>query len=129
MTQENIYMLEWKQSLVEHQQTCNELYGRSVVFFFIFFSGRYIDDGFMTTNLSFDQISGKLVTVGQNDGNIRIKYLIQFCVEFLHAVIQNDKGQLTTSVCHEPTAEPYIVLYTSDHPRHDHRNIPYAALR
>ena len=54
MTQENIYVLEWKQSLVEHQQTSNELYGWSVLFFFIFFSDRYIDDGFVTTNLSFD---------------------------------------------------------------------------
>jgi hypothetical protein len=68
-----IYMLKWEQSLVEHQQACNELYGRSVLFLFIFFSDRYIDDGFMTNNLSFDQISGKLVTVGQNDRNIRIR--------------------------------------------------------
>ena len=74
MTQENIYMLEWEQSSVEHQQAFNELYGGSVLFFFIFFSDRYIDDGFITTNLSFDQISGKLVTVNQNDRNIRIKY-------------------------------------------------------
>ena len=30
----NIYMLEWEQSLIEHQQTCGELYGRSVLGFF-----------------------------------------------------------------------------------------------
>ena len=66
----NIFMLKWEQSLVEHQQACNELYCRSVLFLFIFFSDRYIDDGFMTNNLSFDQTSGKLVTVGQNDRNI-----------------------------------------------------------
>ena len=44
-------------------------------------------------------------------------------------VIQNDNGHLTTSVFHKPTAEPYILPYTSNHPRHGHRNIPYAALR
>jgi hypothetical protein len=39
MTQENIYVLEWEQSLVEHQQACNELYDRSVVFSFHLFLG------------------------------------------------------------------------------------------
>jgi hypothetical protein len=33
MTLANIYMLEWEQSLVEHQQACNELYGRSVLIY------------------------------------------------------------------------------------------------
>ncbi len=35
---------------------------------------------------------------------------------------------MRTSIYHKPTAEPYILPYTSDHPRHIHRNIPYAAL-
>jgi hypothetical protein len=80
----------------------------------------------MTTNLSFDQISGKLVTLDQSERNIRINYEIQSRVEFLDVVIRKDKRQLTKSVCHKPTAESYIVLYTSDHPRYVHRNIPYA---
>jgi hypothetical protein len=82
----------------------------------------------MTTNLSFDQIKDILDTADRKDQNIRIKYQIQSCVEFLDVVIQNDNGQLTTSVFHKPTVEPYILQYTSDHPRHVHRNIPYAAL-
>jgi hypothetical protein len=82
----------------------------------------------MTTNLSFDQIKDILDTADQKDRNIRIKYQIQSCVDFLDVVIQNDHGHLTTAVFHKPTAEPYILPYTSDHPRHVHRNIPYAAL-
>jgi hypothetical protein len=82
----------------------------------------------MPTNLSFDQIKDILDMADQKDRNIRIKYQIQSCVEFLDVVIQNDNGQLITSVFHKPTAEPYILPYTSDHPRHVHRNIPYAAL-
>jgi hypothetical protein len=35
---------------------------------------------------------------------------------------------LKTSIYHKPTAEPYILPYTSDHSHHIHRNIPYAAL-
>jgi hypothetical protein len=31
MTLANIYMLEWEQSLIEHQQMHNEIYGRYVV--------------------------------------------------------------------------------------------------
>ena len=89
---------------------------------------RYIDDGFMTTNLSFDQIKDILDTANQKDRNSRIKYQIQSCVEFLDVVIQNGNGQLTTFVFYKPTAEPYGLLYISDHPRHVHRNIPYAAL-
>ena len=42
--------------------------------------------------------------------------------------IQNDNEHLTTLVFHKPTVEPYILPYTSDHSRHVHRNIPYAAL-
>ena len=93
-----------------------------------FFLDRYIDDGFMTTNLSFDQIKAKLDVADQKDRNIRIKYQIQSCVEFSDVVIQNDKEQLATSVFHKPAAEPYILPYTSAHSRHVHRTIPYAAL-
>jgi hypothetical protein len=82
----------------------------------------------MTTNLSFDQIKDILDTADQKDQNIRIKYKIQSCVDFLDVAIQNDNGHLTTSVFHKPTAEPYILPYTSDHSRHVHRNMPYAAL-
>ena len=82
----------------------------------------------MITNLSFDQIKAKMDTADQKDRNIRIKDQIQSCVEFLDVVIQNDNWQLTTYVFHKPTAEPYMLPYTSDHPRHVHRNILYAAL-
>ena len=91
MTLANIYMLESEQSFVEHQQACGELFGRSALFVFIWtgfsiFSsiGRYIDDGFMTNNLSFDQIKTKMDKADQKDRNIRIKYQIQYCVDFLY---------------------------------------------
>jgi hypothetical protein len=98
------------------------------ILYFFFSLDRYIDDGFMTTNLSFDQIKAKMDMADQKDRNIRIKYQIQSCVESLDVVIQNDNGQLITSVFHKPTAKSYILPYTSDHPRHVYCNIPYAAL-
>ena len=78
VTLANIYMWEWEQSFVEHKQACGELYGRTVLLFLcgedsllLLLSHRYIDDGFMTTNLSFDQIKAKLDTADQKDPNIR----------------------------------------------------------
>ena len=94
--------------------------------FFLFI--RYIDDVFMTTNLSGDEIKVKLDTADQKDANIRITYKIQSCIDFLDVIVTNEAGRLITSVFHKPAAEPYILPYTSDHPRHVHRNIPYAAL-
>jgi hypothetical protein len=38
MTLANIYMYEWEQTLIEYQKTHNEVYGRYVVFCFVFFS-------------------------------------------------------------------------------------------
>ena len=35
MTLANIYTLEWEQPLVEHQQACGVLYGRSVLNYYV----------------------------------------------------------------------------------------------
>ncbi len=48
--------------------------------------------------------------------------------EFLDVHIENDHGSLATSVFHKPAAEPYVLPFSSDHPRHIHINIPYEAL-
>ncbi|CAF1391421.1 unnamed protein product [Rotaria sp. Silwood1] len=110
MTLANIYMWEWEQSLIEHQKVHNELYGR------------YIDDVFMTTNLSLDQIKIRLNIADEQDENIRITHTIGSTVEFLDVLVENNHGQLKTSVFHKPAAEPYILPFLSDHPRHIHRS-------
>ncbi|CAF1192396.1 unnamed protein product, partial [Rotaria magnacalcarata] len=40
----------------------------------------------------------------------------------------NDNGNLRTFIYHKPSADPYYLPYTSDHPHQIHRNIPYVAL-
>ncbi|CAF4223810.1 unnamed protein product, partial [Rotaria magnacalcarata] len=60
MTLANVYMWEWEQTLLEYQRSHNEMYGR------------YIDDIFMTTNLSFDEINTRLIEANQQDENIRL---------------------------------------------------------
>ncbi|CAF4516883.1 unnamed protein product [Rotaria socialis] len=116
MTLANIYMYEWEQSLIQYQQARNELYGR------------YIDDIFMTSNESIEKIQALLEKEDKKDPNIRINYTIQQSVEFLDVFIENIQGKLKTSVFRKPAAEPYILPYTSDHPRHIHSNTIYTAL-
>ncbi len=82
----------------------------------------------MTTNESFDTIKELLDREGQKDANISINYNIHESVEFLDVLIENNQGQLKTSVYRKPAAEPYILPYTSDHPRHIHANTIYTAL-
>ncbi|CAF1180914.1 unnamed protein product [Rotaria sordida] len=116
MTLANIYMYEWEQSLIQHQQIRNELYDR------------YIDDIFMTSNESIENIKALLDQANEKDPNIRINYMIHESVEFLDVLIENVEGKLTTPVFRKPAAEPYIHPYTSDHPRHIHSNTINTAL-
>ncbi|CAF0856088.1 unnamed protein product [Adineta steineri] len=112
----NIYMLEWEQDLIIHQQQHNEIYGR------------YIDDIFMTTNQTIDEINIELGKAQVKDINIEIEPTIATSVNYLDLTITNENGQLRTTIYHKPTAEPYYLPYTSDHPHRYHRNVPYSAL-
>ena len=116
MTLANIYMLHWEQPLIEHQKLHNELYGR------------YIDDVFMTSNLSLDEIHLLLDEANSRDENIRITRSIDTIVQFLDVSVENNQGRLRTTVHHKPATEPYIVPFASDHPRHTHRNVIKGAL-
>ncbi|CAF4331924.1 unnamed protein product, partial [Rotaria sordida] len=98
----NIYMLDWEQQLIHDQQVDQEIYRR------------YIDDVFMTTNLTHDQIKAKLENVHRKDPNIRISYSIQSTIDFLDVTVSNEGGHLKTSIFHKSAAEPYVLPYTSD---------------
>ncbi|CAF3146993.1 unnamed protein product [Rotaria sp. Silwood2] len=112
----NIYMHEWEQDLIQYQAADNGIYGR------------YIDDIFMATHQNMVAIKIELGRAAEKDINIKINYQIDTCVDFLDVTLLNINGYLKTTLYHKTTAEPYILPYTSDHPRHAHRNIPFAAL-
>ena len=82
----------------------------------------------MTTNQTQEQMSFLLNKENQKDPNIKINYEMNKSVDFLDLTIQNDDGNLRTSLYHKPAAQPYILPSTSAHPSHVCRNIPYAAL-
>ncbi|CAF1228513.1 unnamed protein product, partial [Rotaria sordida] len=102
----NIYMLDWEQQLIHDQQVDQKIYGR------------YIDDVFMTTNLTHDQLKAKLENAHRKDPNIRISYSIQSTIDFVDVTVSNEGDHLKTSIFHKSAAEPYVLPYTSDHPRH-----------
>ena len=82
----------------------------------------------MTSNEPIEAIKALLDRENEKDPNIHISYNIHESVEFLDVFIENIQGELTTSVFRKPAAEPYILPYTSDHPRHVHSNTIYTAL-
>ena len=91
-------------------------------------SYRYIDDIFMTTNQTIEEINIELIKAQNKDINIEIESTISTSVNYLDVTITNESGRLRTTVYHKPTAQPYYLPYTSDHPHQYHRNIPYCAL-
>ena len=82
----------------------------------------------MTTNETNNEIIEILERADKKDTNIKINYLVNTSVDFLDVSTMNGDGQLRTTIYHKPAAEPYILPYTSAHPHHVPRNIPYAAL-
>jgi hypothetical protein len=82
----------------------------------------------MTTNQTIEEINSVIEKAKNKDINIKIQYTISTSVNFLDVDIMNENGQLRTTIHHKPTAEPYYLPYTSDHPHRTHRNIPYNAL-
>ena len=82
----------------------------------------------MTTNQTMKEINVKLEEAKNKDITIQIDPAIGTAAHFLDVTITNENGRLRTPIYHKPTTEPYILSYTSDHSRHIHRNIPYAAL-
>ncbi|CAF4085834.1 unnamed protein product, partial [Adineta steineri] len=106
LTLANIFMWHWQKRLVDEQTKTSEFYGR------------YIDDIFMTWNKSEQELKDLLQQANQWHQNIKLDYKISHSLPFLDVLLTNDYGILTTSVYHKPAAQPCVVPFTSDHPRH-----------
>ncbi|CAF1516228.1 unnamed protein product [Adineta ricciae] len=75
----------------------------------------------MTTN-SLSDLKIQLNIIETKDANIRITTTTSSKIEFLDVQVENNHGQLRTSVFYKPAAEPYIIPFLSDHRRHVHRS-------
>ncbi len=89
---------------------------------------RYIDDIFFTSNESLETINQMLDKVNDLHPNIKLVRHIGTSASFLDVYIENNNGILGTSVFHKQAAEPYVVPFQSDHPRHIFKNIIDTAL-
>ena len=61
--------------------------------------------------------------------NIKLDYKIGKSLPFLDVLVTNNNGILSTCVYHKPAAEPYVVPFISDHPRHVFQNIIQTLLK
>jgi hypothetical protein len=84
---------------------------------------RYIDDIFFTSNVPLNIVNQMLDVADRHHPNIRLVRHVGKQVSFLDVLIENDHGSLTTSVYRKEAAEPYLVPFNSDHPRHIFRNM------
>ncbi len=89
---------------------------------------RYIDDIFLTSNDSIENVHRMLETANKRHPNIKLIYEINSIISFLDVRIEKTDDQLITSVYHKPASEPYVVPFKSDHPRHVFGNIIQGAL-
>ena len=96
--------------------------------FFFYNNDRYIDDFFFTSNESKAKIEAILREANKFHPNIKLEANISHCVSFLDVSITNNNGILSSSVYHKSAAEPCVVSFISDHPRHTFPNIIQAAL-
>ncbi|CAM4816819.1 unnamed protein product [Rotaria magnacalcarata] len=116
LTLANIFMWKWQKELVRRQDMTGEFYGR------------YIDDIFMTWNRSENDLKKLLDDANTWHPNIKLEYKISKSLPFLDVILTNNNGIFSTSVYHKPAAEPYVVPFISDHPRHTFVNVIQTSL-
>jgi hypothetical protein len=75
-----------------------------------------------------DAINQMLDEANKFHPNIKLVRQIGTSVSFLDVYIENKNGTLTTSVYHKEVAQPYVVPFKSDHPRHIFKNVIDTAL-
>ncbi|CAF1285193.1 unnamed protein product [Rotaria sp. Silwood1] len=116
LTLANIFMWKWERQTILPKLPSHELYGR------------YIDDVFFTCNQSEDKVKQLLEAANKFHPNIKLDYKITKSVPFLDVYVENKNGILASSIYHKPSAEPTVVSFLSDHPRHVFRNVIQTAL-
>jgi hypothetical protein len=77
----------------------------------------------MTWNRSETDLKDLLDVANIWHPNIKLEYRISKTLPFLDVLLTNTNGILSTSVYHKPAAEPYLIPFISDHPRHVFTNI------
>ena len=116
LTMANCYMFFFEQSIRRQINNSNGLYLR------------YIDDIFLVINWPKRHLLKEIERWNTFDTNIKLQANADFFTNFLDLSIENEEGQLITKVHHKPSYEPYYLPFSSVHPTHMKKNIPFAML-
>ncbi|CAF3160897.1 unnamed protein product [Rotaria sp. Silwood2] len=111
LTLANIFMWKWEKQTILPKLGSHEIYGR------------YIDDVFFTSNEFQGKVKELLEAANNFHPNIKLEYNIGKFVAFLDVLVKNNNGILASSIYHKPSAQPTVVSFLSDHPRHVFRNV------
>ncbi|CAF4171975.1 unnamed protein product [Rotaria sordida] len=111
LTLANIVMWQWERQAILPKLPSHEFYGG------------YIDDIFLASNESETTLKEWLENANLFHPNIKLTYTISKTVSFLDVLLNNNNGVLVSSVYHKLAAEPCLLSFLSDHPRHVFRNV------
>ncbi|CAF4037931.1 unnamed protein product [Rotaria sordida] len=111
LTLANIFMWKWERQTILSKLPSHEFYDR------------YIDYIFFTSNENEIKVKKWLESANQFHPNIKLTYTVGKSIPFLDVLISNNNGILFSSVYHKPAAEPSLLSFLSDHPRHVFRNV------
>lgn len=81
---------------------------------------RYKDQIFFTWNGTKEKLNTFLQAYRQQHSNVHLQISIAFNVQFLHAYIENQNGQLYTRVYHHPALHNYTLPYVIGHPKYEY---------
>ena len=106
----NIYLHYWQLPLVRQIRVANGFYSR------------YRNIGLMTCyEPNLNKLQTTLNELKQQHPNIEISTSIGSTVNFLNATLENKNGNLYSYMYHDPSIQPFLLPYISNHPRLGHR--------
>lgn len=112
----DVYMKKWEKQFREQQISEGELYFR------------FRDDIFLTTRKNRLEMNKVLEQLGKIDKNIGLTYETGKYVDYLDVRIEVETPNFRTKIFRKLAAQPYILPFTSAHPPHVVKNIPFSAL-
>ena len=116
LTMANCYMFFFEKDIVRQVSNSGGLYLQ------------YIDDIFVAINWPTRHFAKQIDRWNEFDSNIKLNVHMDSSVNFLDLHVETTNGKLYTKVYHKPSYEPYYLPFTSVHPLHMKKNIPYAML-
>ncbi|CAF4103023.1 unnamed protein product [Rotaria sordida] len=116
LTVANCYMFFYEQQIIKQINNSEGLYFR------------YIDDIFIVINWPARHLFKQIDRWNHFDENIKLSENIGSTADFLDLHMENQDGQLITTVYQKPSYEPYYLPFNSVHPLHMKKNIIFTML-